>query len=68
MEKEGLLESYEATGDELLEREGRLPEAVEAWRLIIERCDERGWELTTAWPTSELARLRGRQTGGAPLA
>jgi tetratricopeptide (TPR) repeat protein len=52
----------------LLEREGRLPEAVEAWRFIIERCDERGWELTAAWPTSELARLQGRQTGGAPLA
>jgi tetratricopeptide (TPR) repeat protein len=44
----------------LLEREGRLPEAVEAWRIIIERCDARGWELTAIWPQSELARLQGR--------
>jgi tetratricopeptide (TPR) repeat protein len=48
----------------LLEREGRLNEAVEAWRYIIARCDERGWELTAAWPSSELARLQDRLADG----
>ncbi len=43
----------------LLEREGRLAEAAESWRYIVEYCDVRGWELTAAWPRQELQRLRG---------
>jgi tetratricopeptide (TPR) repeat protein len=43
----------------LLEREGRLQEAVGAWSFIIERCDAEGWELTADWPRRELERLRG---------
>ena len=42
----------------LLEREGRLPAAVESWQYIIDYCDARGWELTAAWPRKELQRLR----------
>jgi tetratricopeptide (TPR) repeat protein len=49
----------------LLEREGRLQEAVDAWRFIIEWCDARGWELTARWPKSELTRLQGQLPGGA---
>jgi tetratricopeptide (TPR) repeat protein len=42
----------------LLEREGRLAEAVESWRHIVEYSDARGWELTAVWPRQELQRLR----------
>jgi len=41
----------------LLEREGRLAEAAEAWRQIVDDATERGWELTAAWPRQELQRL-----------
>ena len=43
----------------LLEREGRLAEAVEAWRHILAYADEQGWELTAAWPRQEIQRLLG---------
>jgi tetratricopeptide (TPR) repeat protein len=43
----------------LLEREGRLAEAAEAWRHIVDSAVERGWELTAAWPRRELQRVLG---------
>lgn len=43
----------------LLEREGQLAEAAEAWRHIIDFATERGWELTAAWPRQELQRVLG---------
>ena len=43
----------------LLEREGRLAEAAEAWRHIVDFATERGWELTAAWPRQELQRVLG---------
>ena len=53
----------------LLEREGRLAEAAEAWRHIVDSAIERGWELTAAWPRQELQRVvgllgRGKDPGG----
>jgi tetratricopeptide (TPR) repeat protein len=47
----------------LLEREGRLAEAAESWRYIVEYCDTRGWDLTAAWPRQELQRLHGLLAG-----
>ena len=47
----------------LLEREGRLAEAAEAWRHIADSATERGWELTAAWPRRELQRLLGLLEG-----
>ena len=41
----------------LLEREGRLAEAAQAWRHIIDYATEQGWELTAAWPKQELQRI-----------
>jgi Flp pilus assembly protein TadD len=43
----------------LLEREGRLAEAAEAWRHIVDFATGRGWELTAAWPRQELQRVLG---------
>lgn len=43
----------------LLEREGRLAEAAEAWRHIVDSATERGWELTAVWPRQELQRVLG---------
>jgi tetratricopeptide (TPR) repeat protein len=43
----------------LLEREGRLAEAAEAWRHILDDATEHGWELTAVWPRQELQRLAG---------
>ena len=43
----------------LLEREGRLAEAAEAWHHIVDSATERGWELTAAWPRRELQRVVG---------
>jgi len=43
----------------LLEREGRLAEAAEAWRHIVDYATERGWELTAIWPRQELERVLG---------
>ena len=42
----------------LLEREGRLAEAADAWRSIIAWNTSRGFTLQTAWPKRELERLR----------
>jgi tetratricopeptide (TPR) repeat protein len=42
----------------LLEREGRLVEAADAWRQIIAWNEERGYRLQTVWPEQELERLR----------
>ena len=42
----------------LLEREGRLAEAADAWRSIIEWNASRGFTLQTEWPNRELERLR----------
>src|SRR5262245_10933895 len=42
----------------LLERDGRLAEAADAWRYIIQNATERGWELTAVWPRQELERLQ----------
>jgi len=42
----------------LLERQGRLEEAMEAWRYVIGWSDARGFSLDTEWPKQELERLR----------
>lgn len=42
----------------LLEGEGRIEEAMEAWRAIIDWNQARGHILQTAWPRQELDRLR----------
>jgi hypothetical protein len=41
----------------LLEREGRLPEAAQAWRHIADYAAQQGWELTAIWPRQELQRI-----------
>jgi tetratricopeptide (TPR) repeat protein len=41
----------------LLEREGRLSEAAEAWRSIIAWNEARGYTLQSEWPKQELSRL-----------
>jgi tetratricopeptide (TPR) repeat protein len=43
----------------LLERHGRMAEAAEAWRRIVDYATERGWELTAVWPRQELQRVLG---------
>jgi tetratricopeptide (TPR) repeat protein len=43
----------------LLEREGRLAEAAEAWRHIMDYATEDGAELTAIWPRQELQRVLG---------
>lgn len=43
----------------LLERQGRLGEAMEAWRYIIDWCEAHGFSLDAEWPKQELERLRG---------
>jgi tetratricopeptide (TPR) repeat protein len=43
----------------LLERQGRIAEAMDAWRWIIEWSEVRGNELDTEWPRRELDRLGG---------
>ena len=48
----------------LLERLGRLQEAVAAWRFIIDWCQARGADLTAEWPKRELARLRATRSDG----
>jgi tetratricopeptide (TPR) repeat protein len=42
----------------LLEREGRLEQAIEAWRSIIAWHESRGYTPQTVWPKRELERLR----------
>ena len=41
----------------LLEREGRLDEAIEAWRSIIDWNESRGYTVQAVWPKQELERL-----------
>jgi tetratricopeptide (TPR) repeat protein len=47
----------------LLEREGRLAEAIEAWRAIIVWNEARGYSLQTVWPRRELDRLCRDEVG-----
>jgi tetratricopeptide (TPR) repeat protein len=42
----------------LLDREGRLAEAAEAWRSIIAWNEARGYTLQSDWPKAELSRLQ----------
>jgi tetratricopeptide (TPR) repeat protein len=42
----------------LLEREGRVQEAIEAWCSIIDWNESRGYTLQAVWPKQELERLR----------
>jgi tetratricopeptide (TPR) repeat protein len=46
----------------LLEREGRVAEAIAAWQAIVEWNDVRGYAVQTEWPRQMLERL---QRGGA---
>jgi tetratricopeptide (TPR) repeat protein len=46
----------------LLEREGRLEDAVEAWRSIVEWNESRGDVLQADWPRQELERVRAAMT------
>lgn len=48
----------------LLERLGRLQEAVAAWQYIIDWCQSHDAPLTAEWPRRELERLRGRLPDG----
>jgi tetratricopeptide (TPR) repeat protein len=47
----------------LLEREGRVLEAIVAWRSIIDWCETRGYDLTAEWPKRELERLQRVASG-----
>jgi len=49
----------------LLEREGRLQAAIEAWLYIVDWCESRGYELDAEWPRRELERLRRAASGRA---
>ena len=42
----------------LLEREGRLEEAIDAWAYVLEYNETRGYALQAEWPRRELERLR----------
>lgn len=42
----------------LLEREGRLEDAMDAWRTIIDWSQAEGYTLDAVWPKQELERLR----------
>ena len=44
----------------LLEREGRIDEAIEAWQYILDYNEARGYALQAEWPRRELERLRGQ--------
>jgi len=62
-----LLESYISplySSAFLLEGEGRLEEAVEAWRSIVEWNESRGFTLQAEWPKRELKRLQRRVADG----
>jgi tetratricopeptide (TPR) repeat protein len=43
----------------LLEREGRIDEAIEAWSYVLDYNETRGYALQAQWPRRELERLRG---------
>jgi tetratricopeptide (TPR) repeat protein len=42
----------------LLEREGRIAEAIEAWSYVLDYNEARGYALQAEWPRRELERLR----------
>jgi tetratricopeptide (TPR) repeat protein len=42
----------------LLEREGRLPGALDAWQAIVDWCEEHGAEFAAEYPRRELERVR----------
>ncbi len=42
----------------LAEREGRLHEAAEAWRFVVDWNESRGADLSAEWPRREFGRLR----------
>ena len=42
----------------LLERRGRLEEAIKAWHYIIDWSEAHGYQLDAVWPNQELERLR----------
>ena len=42
----------------LLERAGRLRDAMDAWHASIDWSETRGYARDTVWPTQELERLR----------
>jgi tetratricopeptide (TPR) repeat protein len=48
----------------LLDREGRLEEAVNAWQAILDWNQTRGYTLQSRWPSEELERLRGKLADG----
>jgi tetratricopeptide (TPR) repeat protein len=48
----------------LLEREGRLEEAAEAWQAIVDWNEARGLTLEAEWPRRELERLRAKNADG----
>jgi tetratricopeptide (TPR) repeat protein len=48
------------SGAFLLEREGRLAEAAEAWRYIVDYSTDCGWEMTAAWPRQMLQHILGQ--------
>lgn len=62
LDREDLSSVY--SGAFLLEREGRLAEAAEAWRYIVDWNVARGYELTAVWPREELDRVRGLLADG----
>jgi tetratricopeptide (TPR) repeat protein len=47
----------------LLEREGRLDEARDAWQAIVEWLEARGGKLQSEWPKRELQRLQTLTSG-----
>jgi hypothetical protein len=48
----------------LLERKGRLEEAIEAWACVLEYNESRGYDLQAEWPKRELERLRAELAAG----
>ena len=47
----------------LLERLGRLDEAIHAWHSIIKWNEARGYKLQTEWPKQELQKLESKRNG-----
>lgn len=45
----------------LLERRQRIPEAIAAWRAILDWSQARGYTLDAEWPTREIQRLKRSQ-------
>jgi tetratricopeptide (TPR) repeat protein len=47
----------------LLERQGRLAEAADEWRFIVDWCDQRRYHRDADWPRRELHRLATHPAG-----